>query len=191
MTPPLPTAILAAETALARECVLAVTVRTAKPVWQTAIPGMFLVDFIARTGAIRRFLKIYLAPRHLAWEVACDDRDETVQARRVLAGLQAILPANADDALGQAWADLVSMLAAHYQRLPREQAVDYHDMLRTAHPEPEARREWLDAMNRCEHRALSLLAESRPDAGSARRLVQVADELVARRRRRMGHPDDT
>jgi hypothetical protein len=62
--------ILAAEEQFAREVTLGVIVTRPLTVWHYIIPGMFIIDFLRRGSAIRRYTKHFIYPRKLALEAA-------------------------------------------------------------------------------------------------------------------------
>jgi hypothetical protein len=62
--------ILAAEEQFAREVTLGVIVSRPLTVWHYIIPGMFIIDFLRRGSAIRRYTKHFIYPRKLAIDAA-------------------------------------------------------------------------------------------------------------------------
>lgn len=62
--------ILAAEEQFAREVTLGVIVTRPLTAWHYIIPGMFVIDFLRRGSAIRRYAKHFMYPRKLALEAA-------------------------------------------------------------------------------------------------------------------------
>jgi hypothetical protein len=62
--------ILMAEEKFAREVTLGAIVTQPLPVWRNIIPGMFIIDFLRRTSALRKYTEYYLFPRKLAIEAA-------------------------------------------------------------------------------------------------------------------------
>jgi hypothetical protein len=62
--------ILAAEEQFAREVTLGVIVSRPLTVWHYIIPGMFIIDFLRRESAIRRYTKHFIYPRKLAIDAA-------------------------------------------------------------------------------------------------------------------------
>ena len=72
--------ILAAEEQFAREVTLGVIVTQPLTAWYYIIPGMFIIDFLRRGSAIRRYTKHFIYPRKLALEaarVSCESEDES------------------------------------------------------------------------------------------------------------------
>jgi hypothetical protein len=62
--------IMAAEEQFAREVTLGVIVSRPLTVWHYIIPGMFIIDFLRRGSAIRRYTKHFIYPRKLAIDAA-------------------------------------------------------------------------------------------------------------------------
>jgi len=58
--------ILMAEEKFAREVTLGVIVTRPLSIWRNIIPGMFIVDFLRREGALRKYTEHFLFPRKLA-----------------------------------------------------------------------------------------------------------------------------
>ena len=58
--------ILAAEEQFAREVILGIIVSRPVSIWKQFIPGMFIIDFLQRTGEIRRFTRYFMFPRKIA-----------------------------------------------------------------------------------------------------------------------------
>jgi hypothetical protein len=62
--------ILMAEEKFAREVTLGVIVTRPLTVWRNIIPGMFIVDFLHREGALRKYSEYFLFPRKMAIDAA-------------------------------------------------------------------------------------------------------------------------
>ena len=62
--------ILADEEQFAREVTLGVIVTRPLTAWHYIIPGIFVIDFLRRGSAIRRYTKHFMYPRQLALEAA-------------------------------------------------------------------------------------------------------------------------
>ncbi|MBI4879450.1 MAG: hypothetical protein HY812_07280 [Planctomycetes bacterium] len=118
--------ILEAEAQLARRIALSLYVAKPRPLWQQAVPGMFLVEFLRRTHWIRRFQETYLSPR-----------------RRALAG--APVPPNERP--------LHDLLAEHYRRLLAAAGDDFAALVRAAYGERAAYEDFLRRLERVEEAA--------------------------------------
>lgn len=62
--------LLAAEQSIAREVALGVHITSPLTVWHYLIPGMFILDFLRRQNAIKKYSYHFLFPRKLALEAA-------------------------------------------------------------------------------------------------------------------------
>ena len=62
--------ILMAEEKFAREVTLGVIVTRPLAVWHHIIPGMFIIDFLRREGALRKYTGHFMFPRKLAIDAA-------------------------------------------------------------------------------------------------------------------------
>lgn len=62
--------ILAAEQSFAREVALGVHTTRPLTVWHYLIPGMFIIDFLRRGSAIKRYSYHFMLPRKLAMDAA-------------------------------------------------------------------------------------------------------------------------
>ena len=62
--------IASAEEAFAREVALGVQVTSPLTVWHSIIPGMFIIDFLKRGSAVRRYSSHYMLPRKIALDAA-------------------------------------------------------------------------------------------------------------------------
>ena len=58
--------ILMTEEKMAREVTLGVIVTRPLTVWHHIIPGMFIIDFLRRGSALRRYTNHFMFPRKLA-----------------------------------------------------------------------------------------------------------------------------
>ena len=62
--------ILMAEEKMAREVTLGVIVTRPLTVWHYIIPGMFIIDFLRRGSALRKYTEHFMFPRKLAIDAA-------------------------------------------------------------------------------------------------------------------------
>ena len=62
--------ILTAEEKMAREVTLGVIVTRPLTVWHYIIPGMFIIDFLRRGSALRKYTEHFMFPRKLAIDAA-------------------------------------------------------------------------------------------------------------------------
>ena len=62
--------ILNAEAQFAREVTLGAIVARPPSAWSYLIPGMFIIDFLRRGSAIRKYTRHFMFPRKLALDAA-------------------------------------------------------------------------------------------------------------------------
>ncbi len=89
--------ILEAETQLARRIALSIHVARPRPLWQQAVPGMFVVEFVRRTRFVRRSQEAYLAPRRRALAVAASSPGEQPVHDLLVEHYRRLLAATGDD----------------------------------------------------------------------------------------------
>ena len=114
--------ILAAEEQFAREVTLGVIVTRPLTVWHYMIPGMFIIDFLRRGTAIRRYSKHFMYPRKLALDAARaiaegEDKPSTAlhfeeDVSQWLNALKLYSPE-----LVQSHLELIDVLVEHYTKL--------------------------------------------------------------------------
>ena len=114
--------IEAAERQFAREVTLGIIVTRPLTAWHYIIPGFFIIDFLRRGSAIKRFTKHYMFPRKLAMDSAeaqmRSGNHKTMEPelednlRRWLESQRLYYPD-----LVQAYVVLIDILKAHYLKL--------------------------------------------------------------------------
>lgn len=156
--------ILDAEASVARRVALGVIVkRPVKPLLQL-IPGMFIIDFLRRTGKIRRFTRFYLPPRQ-----------QTLDAARALAGGEKKEAVLADlerklqiwldmqrlsgEAVLQALSALTGFLVEHYKRLLEADGEFYPSLVQAAYGSKAAYRAFLDGLYERERAYIQAISE--------------------------------
>lgn len=130
--------ILNAEQQFAREVTLGVLYLRPLSVWHYMIPGMFIFDFLRRTGAIRRYTETFIFPRKLALNAARDlsrgkprtalDPHPETQIKNWLAALRLDSPD-----LVRAQIQTVDLLIEHYVKLLRADGENYYDLIENAY----------------------------------------------------------
>ena len=130
--------ILSAEESFARAVALGIWVKRPLTTWHFLLPGMFILDSLRRSQAVRQYSTVFLYPRKVALDAALGSMDgKSVQ--------EAL--AEAEGSLGQwlssltmysepllrAHSRLVAILHDHYCKLLREEGEDYASLLRRAY----------------------------------------------------------
>ena len=130
--------ILAAEEKMAREVTLGVIVTRPLTVWHYIIPGMFIIDFLRRGSALRKYTEHFLFPRKLAIDAAqavAQGEDETEvfshienDADRWLRSLDLLTPG-----LLQAQMTVIHLLVDYYGRLIKEDGYSVYALIKKAY----------------------------------------------------------
>jgi len=126
------------EERFAREAALALLVTRDLPLWRTAIPGMFLLDFLERGKMIRRIRSYYLPPRSAALAAAQNPGGKPSGGEMTAESLEelhtditALLRQNGGSR--QALFRLVSALADHYATLAAEDGYTFAALAENAY----------------------------------------------------------
>jgi hypothetical protein len=169
--------ILAAETGFARRVALGVIVkRPVRPLLQI-IPGMFIVDFLRRTAAIRRYARFYLPPRKAALDAARDrvnglDREEALKEAGVTARAWLESHGVPGEEARQALAGLMEEMVEHDLRLLRSEGATYPDLIRTAYGSLGAYRTFLSRLAERERAFIGALSNAVGDEEARRQLEE-------------------
>ncbi len=137
-----PKMILMAEEKLAREVALGVIVTRPLTVWHYIIPGMFIIDFLRRGSALRKYTESFMFPRKRAVEAAQALAQGQVEAdvfehvendtRAWLNSLDLYTPG-----LLQAQVEAIKLLVEHYGRLLGEEGYSVYGLLKAAYQNPQ------------------------------------------------------
>ncbi len=130
--------ISAAEESLARRIALGIIVKRRVNYWLQLIPGMFIFDFLRRTGEIRRFSRDYLFPRKLALNVAAqtaaeEERREALSRAEETIGTWLGGRNLHSETVHQAQMAVVELLVDHYSRLLGVEGDTYPELVRNAY----------------------------------------------------------
>ncbi len=129
--------ILGAEQALARRIALGCIVGAEVKWWLQAIPGMFIFDFLKRTGETRKYSQYYMFPCRMAMASA-QARINGAQGRLNEPELRfwlARLKLNTDQIL-EKQAATVELLAGHYGKLLGGRGATSSELILSAYPRP-------------------------------------------------------
>lgn len=169
--------ILAAENGIARRVALGVIVkRPVKPLLQL-IPGMFIVDFLRRTAAIRKFSRFYLPPRKAALDAA-RQISEGLDREEAMAGAEGAVRAWLDshglpgEEVRGTLIDLVKELVEHDIRLLQAGGATHPDLVRTAYGSRAAYRRFLFRLAERERAFVGAVADAVGDEEARRQLEE-------------------
>jgi hypothetical protein len=134
--------ILMTEEKLAREVTLGVIVTRPLTVWHYIIPGMFIIDFLRRGSALRKYTEHFMFPRKLAIDAAqalAQGDDEAAvfvhienETRSWLNSLDLHTPGLLDAQLA-----VIKLLVDHYARLLNADGVSVYALIKAAYESRE------------------------------------------------------
>ena len=147
--------ILMAEEKMAREVTLGVIVTRPLTVWHYIIPGMFIIDFLRRGSALRKYTEHFLFPRKLAVDTAQAleqgepkaDVFEHIEndTRTWLNSLDLFTPG-----LLQAQVSVIKLLSDHYGKLLKEDGYSVYALIKAAYQNPENLEEFFNELTAAE-----------------------------------------
>jgi hypothetical protein len=182
--------ILAAEAQFAREVTLGVIVTRPLKAWLYIIPGMFIVDFLRRTSAIRRYTKHFIFPRKLAVDAARalsqgEDKDTLNTHLRddVAAWLNSLQLGSAD--LVQAHMELIDVLIAHYQKLLKAQGDTYYLLIENAYQTRENFAAFIEKITHVEHKVDQLVIQLYSENESVKEKMTAEQQQIEKRRQKI------
>ena len=127
--------ILTAEEQMAREVTLGVIVTRPLTVWHYIIPGMFIIDFLRRGSALRKYTQTFMFPRKLAIDAAqalARGEDKSTlfphienETRSWLNSLDLYTPG-----LLQAQLAVIKLMVDHYAKLLKEDGYSVYALIK-------------------------------------------------------------
>ena len=156
--------ILGAEKQFAREVTLGAIVANPPAAWYYLIPGMFIIDFLRRESALRRYTKYFMFPRNLAMDAALaiiEEDDETsvvAHVRRDMASWLNSQNRNTPDLIGahMAWMDV---LINYYRALLKAGGDSYYLLIQNAYQDRDNLRSFFAKITAAEHAIDRLVIE--------------------------------
>ena len=150
-----PKMILIAEEKLAREVTLGVIVTRPLTVWHYIIPGMFIIDFLRRGSALKKYTEHFLFPRKLAVDAAqalaqgqskADVFEHVENATREwLNSLELLTPG-----LLQTQVDAINLLVDHYGKLLIEDGFSVYALMKAAYHNRENLQKFFEELTAAE-----------------------------------------
>ena len=147
--------ILMAEEKLAREVTLGVIVTRPLTVWHYIIPGMFIIDFLRRGSALRKYTESFMFPRRLAVDAAQALAQDELEAdilehienetRAWLSSLDLYT-----DGLLQAQVNAIQLLKDHYGKLLGEEGYSFYALIKAAYQNRENLEAFFDQLSAVE-----------------------------------------
>ncbi|MGD9057719.1 MAG: NF038143 family protein [Desulfobacterales bacterium] len=146
-----PKMILMAEEKLAREVTLGVIVTRPLTVWHYIIPGMFIIDFLRRGSALKKYTEHFLFPRKQALDAAqalAQGQSEADvfahvenETRAWLNSLDLYTPG-----LLQAQVAAIQLLSEHYGELLKEEGYSVYALIKAAYQTRENLQAFFDQL---------------------------------------------
>ena len=147
--------ILMAEEKLAREVTLGVIVTRPLTVWHYIIPGMFIIDFLRRGSALRKYTESFMFPRRLAVDAAQALAQDELEAdilehienetRAWLSSLDLYT-----DGLLQAQVNAIQLLKDHYGKLLKKEGYSFYALIKAAYQNRENLEAFFDQLSAVE-----------------------------------------
>jgi hypothetical protein len=147
--------ILMTEEKLAREVTLGVIVTRPLTVWHYIIPGMFIIDFLRRGSALRKYTEHFMFPRKMAIDAAqalAQGEDEAAvfthienETRSWLSALDLFTPGLLDAQLA-----VIKLLVDHYARLLKADGVSVYALIKAAYESRDRFQKHIDELTTAE-----------------------------------------
>ena len=182
--------ILADEEQFAREVTLGVIVTRPLTVWHYIIPGMFVIDFLRRGSAIRRYTKHFMYPRQLALEAAraLSEQEE-----------QSAIPAHFEEdvslwlnelklfspELVQAHLNLIDVLVEHYLKLLSAEGDAFYLLVEHAYQNRENFTAFIDHITAAEKAVDEKVIEKLGGDEKVKAKILAEQQQIEKRRQKM------
>ncbi|MEJ2221247.1 MAG: NF038143 family protein [Desulfobacterales bacterium] len=147
--------ILMTEEQMAREVTLGVIVTRPLTVWHYIIPGMFIIDFLRRGSALRKYTEHFMFPRKRAIDAVqalAQGQDEDAVSSRLenetrlwLNSLDLYTPGLLDAQLA-----VIKLLVDHYARLLNADGVSIYALIKAAYESRDRFQEHIDELTAAE-----------------------------------------
>ena len=182
--------IVAAEEQFAREVTFGVLYQRPLSVWYYLIPGMFIIDFLRRGTAIRRYTQTFMFPRKLALQAAHDvlrGYDTTSVDRRIHSEIQKWLDSHhlLSAELFRTQKRAVDVLLEHYTKLLQTDGDRYYDLIEAAYESRGDFQEFIDQISAAEKEVDQAILALRGDNEKLIEKLQLEAQQVADRRTRI------
>ena len=179
--------ILSAEEQFAREVTLGAIVARPPSAWFALIPGMFIIDYLRRGSAIRKFAKHFMFPRKLAVDAAraiIQGEDEASVRSNVekdtgawLSGLSLY-----SEELLKAHLALLDVLIEHYSALLNAEGDSYYLLVGAAYQNRENLKSCLENITTAENEVDRQVIEHVGGNEKIKDKILVEQQQIAKRR---------
>ena len=140
---------------MAREVTLGVIVTRPLTVWHYIIPGMFIIDFLRRGSALRKYTEHFMFPRKLAIDAAQalargeGEAEVFSNIENRTATWLNLLDLNTPGLL-QTQLAVIKLLVKHYARLLKEDGYSFYALIKKAYENRVSFRGFIDELTAAE-----------------------------------------
>ena len=182
--------ILSAEEQFAREVTLGAIVARPPSAFFYLIPGMFIIDFLRRGSAIRKYAKHFMFPRKLAIDAArsiIQGEDEVSVKSRVEQDTGTWLSALNlySKELLRAHLALVDVLREHYSALLNAEADSYYLLVDDAYQNGDNFQSTLQKITEAENKVDRQIIELHGDNDRIKDKIVIEQQQIAKRRAKL------
>ena len=182
--------ILTAEEKMAREVTLGVIVTRQLTVWHYIIPGMFIIDFLRRGSALRKYTQTFVFPRKLAIDAAqalAQDEDKSTvfshienETRSWLNSLDLYTPG-----LLQAQLAVIKLMVDHYAKLLKEDGYSVYALIKKAYESRQYFQGFIDELTAAEAEVDRELIAKKGETEKLRAKISAEQEQLKERREKI------
>ena len=182
--------ILAAEEKMAREVTLGVIVTRPLTGWYYIIPGMFIIDFLRRGSALRKYTDAYMFPRKLAIDAAQalmqDDEKDKVHSH-IENEIYAWLNSHElyTPGLQQAQLSVVKLLIDHYAKLLKEDGYSLYALIKKAYQNRQSFQAFSDELTTAEAEVDRELIAKKGESEKLKSKISAEQEQLKERREKI------
>lgn len=182
--------ILTAEEKMAREVTLGVIVTRQLTVWHYIIPGMFIIDFLRRGSALRKYTQTFMFPRKLAIDAAqalAQDEDKSTvfshienETRSWLNSLDLYTPG-----LLQAQLAVIKLMVDHYAKLLKEDGYSVYALIKKAYESRQYFQGFIDELTAAEAEVDRELIAKKGETEKLKAKISAEQEQLKERREKI------
>lgn len=182
--------ILMTEETLAREVTLGVIVTRPLTVWHYIIPGMFIIDFLRRGSALRKYTEHFMFPRKLAIDAAqalAQGEDEAAvsshienETRSWLNSLDLYTPGLLDAQLA-----VIKLLIDHYARLLMADGASVYALIKAAYESRDHFQQHIDELTAAEAEVDRELIAKLGETEKLKKKISAEQKQLEERRRKI------
>ena len=179
--------ILNAEAQFAREVTLGAIVARPPSAWSYLIPGMFIIDFLRRGSAIRKYTRHFMLPRKLALDATravSQGEDEASVRSQVEKDIGAWLSALNlySEELLKAHLAFIDVLIAHYSALLNAEGDSYYLLVGAAYQNRENYQPFLEKITAAENAVDRQVIEQLGGNEKIKDKILIEQQQIAKRR---------